>query len=219
MMFSKIYNKIFHKSFKIHTIGDSHAKFPWIDVSLENITIVIHHLGPRLMHTVGKKPWLTSIKNFNLSKKDIVIYCFGEIDCRCHVWNHKEVGYKNIIESLVKKYILSIIHSTKNINNKRVFIQSVVPAIRKKEHLHNEVSDLPFLGTDETRKSYVIYMNRILKKACDKNGFNFFDVYEFYTDKNGFLDYSLSDKNVHIRDPKHIENYIKKNIIPTLDDL
>ena len=216
-MFAKFYRNIFNKSLKIHTIGDSHAKIPWINVSIENTDIIIHHLGPRLMYTVGKKPWLTSIKNFNVSKKDIIIYCFGEIDCRCHIWNHKDLGYKNVIKSLVNKYIQSIIHSTKTINNRKVFIQSIVPAIKRKDHLHNEISELPFLGKDETRKSYVMYMNETLKKSCEQNHFNFFNVYDFYTDGKGFLDCELSDKNVHIGDPIHIENYIKNNIIPMFD--
>ena len=104
-MFANFYRNIFNKSLKIHTIGDSHAKFPWINVSIENTKVIIHHLGPRLMYTVGEKPWLTSIKNFNVRRKDIIIYCFGEIDCRCHIWNHKDLGYKNVIKSLVNKYI------------------------------------------------------------------------------------------------------------------
>ena len=72
---------VLNKTIKIHTVGDSHAKIPWDDITLDNIEIDVHHLGPRLMHTVSKKPWLTSVKNFNIRKKDIIIYCFGEIDC------------------------------------------------------------------------------------------------------------------------------------------
>ena len=63
-MFANFYRNIFNKSLKIHTIGDSHAKIPWINVSIENTDIIIHHLGPRLMYTVGEKTMVDLNKKF-----------------------------------------------------------------------------------------------------------------------------------------------------------
>ncbi len=199
-----------NKTITIHTVGDSHAKIPWDNISLKNIDIDVHHLGPRLMHTVSEKPWLTSVKNFNIKKKDIIIYCFGEIDCRCHIWKHRSKGYKNVINSLVDEYFSAIIKSTKKLRRDSVYIQSVVPAIRRKQQLHNEVKDLPFLGKDEDRKKYVEYMNYALEKSCKKHGFSFFNVYDFYSDRDGFLDYELSDRSVHIGNPKFIKQHLSE---------
>ena len=206
----RILKIFFNKPITIHTIGDSHAKIPWNNISFNNIEIDVHHLGPRLMHTVGEKPWLTSIKNFNIKKKDIVMYCFGEIDCRCHVWKHRSKGYKNVINSLVNEYFTSIIKSTEKLKRSAVYIHSVVPAIKKKQQLHNEVKELPFLGKDQDRRKYVEYMNYALEKSCKKHGFIFFDVYDFYSDEDGFLNYNLSDKSVHIENPKFIKKRLSE---------
>ena len=210
-----MFKTFFNRKLTIHTIGDSHAKIPWENVSVKNIIIKTNRLGPRLMHTAGENPDLISLKPFNVKKKDIIIFCFGEIDCRCHVWKYRAKGYKKIINSLVEKYMTSIHVSTSEIPEKNVFIHSIVPAIRREQHRHNEVAELPFLGSDQTRASYVLYMNESLKKSCKKNGFNFFDIYYKYVDKEGYLNFDLSDGNVHIGNPKHIEDYLKKNIIPS----
>ena len=143
--------------------------------------------------------------DFDIEDGDTVIFCFGEIDCRCHIWKHRSKGYKNVINSLVNEYFAAIIKSTEKLRRDSVYIQSVVPAIRRKQQLHNEVKELPFLGKDEDRKKYVEYMNYSLKKSCKKHGFIFFDVYDFYSDEDGFLDYTLSDRSVHIGDPKFIK--------------
>ena len=216
MVMPTLINRIFKRKITIHTIGDSHAKIPWENIRIKDFEINTNRLGPRLMFTVGENPDIISLKNFKIKKKDIIIFCFGEIDCRCHVWKHKNRGYKTVIDSLVKNYISSIILATKKVNKTKVFIHSVVPAIRKEQHLNNEVPELPFLGNDKTRKSYVLYMNRVLKNSCAMNGFNFFDIYDFYTDSDGYLDYELSDKNVHIGNHKYIEKYIINTIIPLL---
>ena len=43
--------------------------------------------------------------------------------------------------------------------------------------------------------------------------FLFFDVYNKYTDSNGFLNKSLSDNNVHIRDGIYLKEFIKNNLL------
>ena len=68
---------------KIHTIGDSHSIFGWDN------TIIKHHMGPMLCYTFGtKKLNRICLLDFNIEKDDIIIFCLGEIDCRCHIFNH-----------------------------------------------------------------------------------------------------------------------------------
>ena len=71
---------------------------------------------------------------------------------------------------------------------------------------------VPATGTDEDRKKYTEYMNLKLKEYCEKYSFIFFDIYEKYSDENGFLKRELSDTNCHIKDPIYIEEFILKNI-------
>ena len=57
----------------------------------------------------------------------------------------------------------------------------------------------PFLGTDEERKQYILYFNKILQQKCKAHNFTFFDVYNHYVDAEGFLCKELSDGSIHIK--------------------
>ena len=208
-------NYNFLNKITIHTIGDSHAQIPWEKIKHPKIKININNLGARLMYRVGRDQSLINLTKFKVKNGEIVIYCFGEIDCRCHVWKYRSEGYKNIIDDLVDKYMGSIRTNTGNLPNLTICIYNVVPPIKKEEHLHNEVPELPFSGSNETRKKYVNYMNEKLLQKCGEMGFVFFNVYENYCDEEGFLNFNLSDKNVHIGEPKHIIAYIKSHFMKT----
>ena len=67
------------------------------------------------------------------------------------------------------------------------------------------------MGTDEERKSYVLYFNEKIREKCIEKGYIFFDIYDKYTDENGFLRKELSDGNVHIRDGTYISKFITEN--------
>jgi hypothetical protein len=69
------------------------------------------------------------------------------------------------------------------------------------------------LGTDEERKRYALYFNEKLKEKCIEKEYVFFDIYNYYTDENGFLRKDLSDGNVHIRNGIYINIFIKENML------
>jgi hypothetical protein len=194
---------------KIHTIGDSHSYFGWSNV-------INHHLGPLLCYTFGKeKLKRCDIRNFNLSNDDIVIFCLGEIDCRCHI--HKYINlslsYFDIIDDIIKNYFESIklnIEVSK-LKLKHICVYNVVPPVQKCNTLEN--LEYPFLGSDDERKNYVLYFNKVLKDYCIEENYIFFDIYDKYIDENGFLNKQLSDNNVHIKNNLYIDAFIKKNLI------
>lgn len=193
----------------IHTIGDSHSYSGWTNVN-------IHHLGPKLAFSFGRdKLKFCDIRNFNIQDGDTIIFCLGEIDCRCHVHKHitDTITYQNIIDNIVDKYIeaINLNIETSKIKLKYISIFNIVPPIQK--YNTNENINQPYLGTDEERKEYVLYFNNKLKEKCLENNFLFFDVYNKYLDKNGFLNKELSDNNVHIKDGIHISNFINENIL------
>ena len=187
----------------IHTIGDSHCINGWNN-------IIKHHLGPVLCYSFGREKLnrcnIRKLKNIN--NGDTVIFCFGEIDCRCHI--NKYVNYKSVIESIVNNYFESININiiTSKINFKNVCVYNVIPSIQK-EYAH----DFPCLGTDNERKEYVLYFNEKIKEKCKIYSYVFFDIYEKYTDINGFLRKDLSDGNVHIRNGTYINEFILNNLI------
>jgi hypothetical protein len=193
----------------IHTFGDSHCFNGWFGPKT-------HHLGPKLCYSFGKKKLdICNISKFNIKNGDTIIFCFGEIDCRCHVHKHinQTTSYQIIIDDIVDNYFIAI---KKNINNskvkfKNVCVYNVVPPIQKNNTRENP--EYPYLGSDEERKEYVLYFNKKLKEKCDEYNYIFFDIYDKYTDKNGFLRKDLSDGNVHIGNGVHISNFITDNKI------
>ena len=200
----------------IHTYGDSHASHHggWADIKNENIKININHIEGKLAFSFGRDK--THVVN-NVNSGDVVIFCFGEIDCRCHI-NKYEPDWKESIDALVQSYVENVHRNVMHIDGLTTCVYNVVPPLERENPLNlwTEVwanqSGVPATGTDEDRKKYTEYMNSKLKEYCEKYSFIFFDVYEKYSDENGFLKRELSDTNCHIKDPIYIEEFILKNI-------
>jgi len=141
--------------------------------------------------------------NSILPENVTTVFCWGEIDCRCHV--HKYQPWQKTIDVLVEKYLEVIrFHAV----NRTILLFNVVPPPRKEEVLEN--SSFPFLGSNEERLSYVKYMNEKLKES----EFTFIDVYNQYSE-DGFLKLEYSDNHVHIANEKPLiewlENYKDRN--------
>lgn len=179
----------------IQTIGDSHCWHGWLKIPGVNINL----MGPMTMHSVGRdKPYILS----SVPKEDDVIFCWGEIDCRCHV--HKHQPWEECIEGLVKNYVEALKINSKD--HKKIWIYNVVPPPRK--NLVIQSPGFPFEGEDEDRLKYVKRMNELLKKS----EFGFVDVYDKYSDEEGFLKIPMSDLHVHIADEKPLAEWVEKNI-------
>ena len=192
----------------IHSIGDSHSINGWTGV-------IHHHLGPVLCYSFGiKNINICDIRNFNIKDGDTIIFCLGEIDCRCHIHKHitDTKSYQDIINNIIDNYFeaIELIISISQIKLKNVCVYNVVPPIQKHNTLNNPV--FPFLGTDEERKQYVLYFNEKLKEKCIEKDYIFFNIYDNYTDQNGFLKKDLSDNNVHINNGIYISNFIKETL-------
>lgn len=191
----------------IHTFGDSHSMFGFNKIQ----GIQVHHLGPILCHSFGiEKLNRLNIKNYLVKDGDIVIFCFGEIDCRCHIQKHvtPDRSYTKIIDELVDNYITAI---EANVNSTmKICIYNVVPPTSKYNTPENP--QYPYRGTDDERKQYILYLNSKLKEKCADRNFIFFDVYDKYTDDNGFLNKKLSDGIVHILDESHIREFIRNEL-------
>jgi hypothetical protein len=190
----------------IHTFGDSHSYSGWKDIP----NVINHHLGPKLCFSFGRDG--VNIKNYNVKNGDTVIFSFGEIDCRCHIYKYITEGndYKQIIDNIVKNYFIQIQNAVNAFEHLTTVVYNIVPPIQK----HNTPENVryPYLGTDDERKTYVLYFNKKLKQMCIENNFLFFDIYDKYTDSNGFLDKSLSDGIVHIRDGVFLKKFVEDNL-------
>jgi len=199
----------------LHTYGDSHASRHggWDNINIKDLSIRKNHLGPKLMFTFSNKD--ININNV-VKNTDYLIFCFGEIDCRCHIGKYKPNTTSNI-NNLVTSYINTIKDITSNLDPSKVLVYNVVPPLERElaENLFRKgKSSLPTIGTDEEIKNYTLYMNKKLKEQSKDNGFIFFDVYDKYTNNKGFLIKELSDGNCHIKNPIHVQelliNILKK---------
>lgn len=191
----------------IHTIGDSHSDFRINE-------IIQHHLGPVLCYSFGKEQLnRCDIRNLNIIDGDTIVFCLGEIDCRCHIHKHitDTITYQDIINNIVDNYFAAIELnvSISQIKLKNVCVYNIVPPIQKYNTIENP--EYPYLGTDEERKQYVLYFNEKIKEKCTEKEYIFFDVYNNYIDENGFLRKELSDGNVHIGNGIHISHFIKEH--------
>jgi len=204
------------RTITIHTYGDSHASHHggWSNIQNENIKINMNHFEGKLAFSFGRNE-MRVVNNVNAG--DIVIFCFGEIDCRCHI-NKYEPNWKESIDNLVESYFENIYRNIIGIDGLTVCVYNVVPPLERENPLNlwtevwaNE-KGVPATGTDEDRKKYTEYMNLKLKENCEKYSFIFFDFYQKYSDNNGFLKRELSDNNCHIKNPIYIEEFILKNI-------
>jgi hypothetical protein len=194
----------------IHTIGDSHSGGNcWNG-------IIQHHLGPVLCYSFGKEKLnRCDIRNFNIKNGDTIVFCLGEIDCRCHIHKHitGTTTYQDIINNIVDNYFeaIELNVSISQIKLKNICVYNVVPPIQKYNTCENP--EYPYLGTDEERKQYGLYFNEKLKEKCIEKNYIFFDIYNNYIDDNGFLRKDLSDDNVYIIDSTYITNFIKENLL------
>ena len=193
----------------IHTIGDSHSFNGWTG-------IINHHLGPVLCYSFGKEKLnRCDIRKFDIKDGDTIVFCLGEIDCRCHIHKHitETAVYQDIINNIIDNYFeaIELNITISQIKLKNVCVYNVVPPIQTYNTQENP--EYPFLGTDEERKEYSLYFNKKLKEKCIQKKYIFFDVYNSYIDENGFLRKDLSDDTVHIRNGVYITNFINENNI------
>ncbi len=198
----------------IHTFGDSHSCNGWTGWT----RIIQHHLGPVLCYSFGKEKLNScDIRNFNIKEGDTIIFCLGEIDCRCHVYKHitETTTYQDIINNIVDNYFeaIELNVSISQIKLKNVCVFNIVPPIEKNNTFKNGYPETkyPHLGTDEERKQYTLYFNKKLKEKCIEKDYIFFDVYNNYVDKYGFLRKDLSDGTIHIGNGVYLSNFIKEN--------
>ena len=197
---------------KIYSFGDSHADYSFRNViNDENQRVA---LGPVTMHRVrrDKLDFLDSYKthrDVDFDKDSFVVFCFGEIDIRCHIKKQIEIQGKKeneVINNLISEYVNYISRQKKIF--KKIGILSITPPASVVWASQN--NDYPFMGTDYDRARYTIKANGILKKMCAENDISFIDVHRKYSDEKGMLIRELSDGGVHIGNTVYVENEIKK---------
>jgi hypothetical protein len=198
----------------IYTFGDSHCCFPWgvfneetnqFEIKTPNVVVPFDHvIGiPQTMYKFGLS---RKIIVDNIPEEDIACFCWGEIDCRCHIHNHQP--WKETIENVVKEYLTTIRMNSKI--HSKIWIFNVVPPLLERDRIDrwygSKNQKVPFIGTDDERLSYAKYMNQLLKES----EFTFIDIWNKYCNKDEFLIRELSDGSVHIADNRYLVEWINQ---------
>ena len=195
----------------IYTIGDSHANIPW--KLIPNVRSI--WLGAVLAYNIQDKlKDLNNIKTVDnnffdiniLNSNDYLIFSFGEIDCRNHLHKHTSLNdYKQKIDIIIDNYFDFLKSITGNFKK---CVYNVIPPTSFDKNIR--IKNIPLSGTDKERKLFVEYFNFKLKYLCELNDYIFIDTYRHYCDENGYLNYYLSDKTIHIGNYTYILNFLKK---------
>lgn len=189
---------------KVIAIGDSHVG------NFSNICNILT-FGPETLYRIGNGSIVDHITHFrntgDLSSDYLWIYCFGEIDVRCHI--HKQVityqrDINEIVNTLVDRYFNFILPT-----NQHIAVCGVVPPAKihnKENRLQDTInSKYPFIGPDNDRKEYTIKLNKCLVDTCQKNNIPYIDMYTDYH-IDGYLNEQLAGDLIHISHKQYVEN-------------
>ena len=199
--------KDYKKSKNIYVFGDSHAYFNYrtrftSDVeftSVDNISVLfkIRATSAITMHRVGRDGLAqVNIANFGVTADDLVIFVFGEIDCRCHIGKQRDKYNRDlneIIDKLATAYINTVLANRDLVPGLTCAVMSVVPPGNQMAN-----PEFPFYGTLVDRVNITRSLNQKLKVLCEQNGLIFIDIYDLYCNAAGALRPELSDGHVHV---------------------
>ncbi len=200
----------------IHIFGDSHGNFNFKNIKYNNVKN--HYQNSITMHRVGRDG--QNFINFNLQNiinNDIVIYQFGEIDCRCHIGKQLLLSRELdiIINELIDNYILSIKNNIDKLTNIHIIVCCIPPPMNQQyyESIHGPIThNFPFVGTNDERIKYTKLVNEKLEIYCNQNNFYFLNYYDHYENSDKLLKIDLSDNCCHIQQNQHVLEELYKII-------
>lgn len=143
---------------------------------------------------------------FNVNDGDVVIFCFGEPDCREHLPQNE--NWKELIDEIVPNYFKAIESNVEKFNHLYTMVFNVIPPPRDIDFQTYGKQYINKWNNEEIRKSIVHYMNEQLKKYCEEYNYGFFDIYDKYCDTDGFLNHKFTDKCSHITNPIYYIEFI-----------
>lgn len=194
----------------IFTAGDSHARWtfhdlPGFDVHKSLSTSVtmwrIGHAADGYIDQIVADLGLTAADKFILSA--------GEVDVRCHVWEHVQNGVDldEMTRDMAARYVEKALSLP--LHGAPLAILGIVPPVPAGEVYYAGVI-LPVHGTNEERALYTRTLNGHVERACRLRGVPFIDVYTPHADEQGLLRREVSDGNVHVIDTRAVRTELTR---------
>lgn len=179
----------------VRSFGDSHSMF-----TFAGLPVTPHHVGPWTMHRIARDGMHDSPA---FKDGDSLIFCFGEIDVRCHVKKQavdQGCDPQVVIDKLSEDYMASLVKFGQSRPELELFVLSVVPPARAFPQ-----ENFPFIGSDQERASFTKSLNARLRQLCSSAGIGYIDVHTTYADDQGMLPISLADGcTIHIGNTRFV---------------
>jgi RimJ/RimL family protein N-acetyltransferase len=208
----------------IYIYGDSHAHNSFRNLKLNYTNL---HCVSITMFLIGRDNNIVNFNIDNIQSNDIIIFVYGEVDCRCHIQRQIDLGRNedDVINELVSNYFTTLKNNLINIDAKIIIVGVIPPTKRNDYEIINGpiMHDFPFIGSDENRVRYTKKVNKLLEELSINYNYIYFNPYSYYERPDGTLKYELSDNVVHLGDNSFfldkftelynkINNFILRNI-------
>ncbi len=159
---------------KIFILGDSHA------FSFTHQKSRIIYMGPRTAHQLFNKNVETHLKTIKDKKEAIIIFIFGEIDCRIHIFSKymdskKKLSLNFLVSQTVFSYVKAIIKIRAIGYN--VAALSIVPSGNQPN-----IYGYKYYATEKTRQKITKIFNQKLQEACAFHKIRFINIFNQLTD-------------------------------------
>jgi hypothetical protein len=118
---------------------------------------------------------------------DVALFCFGEIDVRCHIKGNAAKhpgGLEGMLREMVGAYLDRIM--TLDVGEARRGVVSVCPPNPSRQFCPNDV-------TDRERVAYTSRLNALLSEGCTARGIDYVDIHSSYAGHDGMLPVSLAE--------------------------
>lgn len=184
----------------LHTIGDSHAWLPFLQIG----RAVTHYLGPVTMKRIGHHEEtllhdvVRSMGPLPLQPGGALVFSFGEVDIRC--WVHVHVSQRcRELGELLHEWTSNYLDKVRSVPVfaplEALCVLAITPPVTAAQ-AHNV--DFPVAGSDADRARYTAFANSMLAAGCAKRGLRFLDSYSRYVGDDGMMRPELADNSVHI---------------------
>ena len=160
----------------------------------------------------------TMLTSSNINKNDIVIFSYGEIDCRFRIGKilyNNNYNAEKIVDELVSSYISKIQTISKTYSCIPIVYLPVPPY-----PLYNRIDnpEFPTIGPIKQRVDTHKYMCKKLTEICNSNNIRTLDILKTICLPTGEMNSLYCDRfNIHIRDEFY--PIIQNELVRILTDL
>jgi hypothetical protein len=131
----------------------------------------------------------------NIHDGDTVVWCFGEIDVRCHVIRQarlQNTSVDAIVAGSAQTYLRSVDEITREAGRCNTILLAVIPPTNQANN-----PDFPTVGSLVERIRARVLLNEALEREGAARGFQFLNPYSEFMDPRGALKESMPDSNIH----------------------